>query len=251
VDVAVTGSQFSASATPSLESVLKNAASQVTDPNTGQPLASLWTTPTSVLGSGSDYTSFLDHYGIASTDFSFSGSYGVYHSAYDSLYWTEHFGDPEFKYHVAAAQLWGLVALKLADSEVVPYNYTLYGQRLSDYYASIQRLLQQTNQTMDLSQLTASITSFQQAAKKLVLTADNNDRMTYTERQFLYAQGLPQRPYYRHLIQAPGLYSGYGADVYPGLTQAIRDLNLDQAAQQNQALYTVIGTAAAFLAGTK
>src|SRR4029077_19749769 len=79
------------------------------------------------LGSGSDYTPFLQHLGIASTDMGFGGDYGVYHSAYDSFYWMVHFGDPTFGYHVAAAQLWGTMTLRLAAAPAVPFDYTDYG----------------------------------------------------------------------------------------------------------------------------
>ena len=68
------------------------------------------------LGSGSDFTPFLQHLGVPSSDMGFGGDYGVYHSAYDSFYWMTHFGDPDFVYHVAAAQMWGTVAMRLADA---------------------------------------------------------------------------------------------------------------------------------------
>src|SRR5206468_5532034 len=83
------------------------------------------------LGSGSDYTAFADHAGIASLDFTFEGDYGVYHSVYDDLFWMEKFGDPEFLYHTVASRLYGLLAMRLAGAEIAPLRYGAYGRALS------------------------------------------------------------------------------------------------------------------------
>jgi N-acetylated-alpha-linked acidic dipeptidase len=84
----------------------------------------------SPLGSGSDYTVFLDHLGIPSLDFSFSGPYGTYHSVYDNFRWMEKYGDPEFLYHAAAAKLWGLMAMRLASADIVPLRFSSYANDL-------------------------------------------------------------------------------------------------------------------------
>lgn len=88
-----------------------------------------------------DYTVFLDHLGIPCTDVSFRGSYGVYHSIYDSFTWMELWGDKNFTYHEAMAQIWGLMTLRLADSAVLPFNYTDYGVALSEYAHYMETLL--------------------------------------------------------------------------------------------------------------
>ena len=82
----------------------------------------------SPLGSGSDYTAFIDHLGIPSWDFGFSGGYGVYHSVYDNFRWMEKYGDPGFHYHAAAARLWGLMAMRLATADVVPLRFSTYAR---------------------------------------------------------------------------------------------------------------------------
>jgi N-acetylated-alpha-linked acidic dipeptidase len=82
----------------------------------------------SPLGSGSDYTAFIDHLGIPSWDFGFSGGYGVYHSVYDNFRWMEKYGDPGFHYHAAAARLWGLMAMRLANADVVPLRFSTYAR---------------------------------------------------------------------------------------------------------------------------
>ncbi len=150
MDAAVSGPNFSASSVPTLWRLIYSAAEEIKDPKTGKTVYEAWkernheNLPESEmydengnektwpqpkigpLGSGSDYTPFLQHLGVPSVDMSFGGDYGVYHSAYDSFYWMEHFGDPTFRYHVAAAQIWGTVALRLAEANGLPLDYTDY-----------------------------------------------------------------------------------------------------------------------------
>ncbi|HKP83097.1 MAG TPA: M28 family metallopeptidase, partial [Pyrinomonadaceae bacterium] len=142
LDAAVSGPNFSASSVPSLWKLIRAATRDVKDPKTGKSVYQQWqdrarenrpetdqsTSEARIgaLGSGSDYTPFLQHLGVASTDMGFSGDYGVYHSAYDSFYWMDKFGDPEFKYHVAAAQVWGTLAMRLADADGLSFDYTDY-----------------------------------------------------------------------------------------------------------------------------
>ena len=70
----------------------------------------------------------------------FGGDYGVYHSAYDSFYWMDQFGDPGFHYHVAAAQLWGTLAMRLADADGLPFDYTDYATQIRDFFTEAMRL---------------------------------------------------------------------------------------------------------------
>src|SRR6185312_13272348 len=86
------------------------------------------------LGSGSDYTPFLQHLGVPALDMGFGGDYGVYHSAYDSFYWMSHFGDPTFAYHVTAAQLWGTIAMRLADASGLPLDYRDYAGQVREFF---------------------------------------------------------------------------------------------------------------------
>src|SRR6185437_12181183 len=151
VDVAVSGPNFAASSVPSLWKVIRAAARDVKDPKTGNSVYQEWQTrareqraegdaestgPARIgaLGSGSDYTPFLQHLGVASTDMGFGGDYGVYHSAYDSFYWMSHFGDPGFLYHVAAAQVWGTMALRLANADGLPFDYTDYANEIREFF---------------------------------------------------------------------------------------------------------------------
>src|SRR5437763_13010815 len=162
VDVAVNGPNYGASSVPSLWRLIRGATREITDPKTGKTVYQQWqdrareqkseTDPDydaeagiSPLGSGSDYTPFLQHLGIPSTDMGFGGDYGVYHSAYDSFYWMSHFGDPDFRYHVAAAQLWGTMAMRLADADGLPFDYTDYANQVRDYFNESVRLAKRRN----------------------------------------------------------------------------------------------------------
>src|SRR5689334_5570647 len=156
LDAAVSGPNFGASSVPSLWKLIRGAARDVKDPKTGKSVYQQWQDRSrenrpegdqdmheariAALGSGSDYTPFLQHLGVASTDMSFNGDYGVYHSAYDSFYWMDQFGDPNFTYHVAAAQLWGTLAMRLADADGLPLDYTDYAHKVSDYFTEAMRL---------------------------------------------------------------------------------------------------------------
>src|SRR6185295_18362805 len=90
------------------------------------------------LGSGSDYTVFLNFIGVPVADMSFTGPYGVYHSVYDNHAWVAKFGDPGFRYHATMARLWGILALRLANADVVPIDYRAYATRLHDFVNEAQ-----------------------------------------------------------------------------------------------------------------
>lgn len=153
LDSSVTGGDLDVSGIPSLRDLVLEAAGDIDDPRRGGSILDAWSSrrqrewaksepacgpdgaafdlQLNPLGSGSDYTAFADHAGIASLDFAFEGSYGVYHSIYDNFFWMEHFGDPEFLYHAVAARLYGLLAMRLGSAEVVPLRYGAYGRALS------------------------------------------------------------------------------------------------------------------------
>src|SRR5215203_2178556 len=138
LDAAVSGPHFGASSVPSLWKLMRGATRDVKDPKTGKSIYQQWQDRSrenrpegdqdmreariGALGSGSDYTPFLQHLGVASTDMGFNGDYGVYHSAYDSFYWMDRFGDPGFTYHVASAQVWGTLAMRLANADGLSFD---------------------------------------------------------------------------------------------------------------------------------
>ncbi|TKW16708.1 hypothetical protein SEVIR_5G317000v4 [Setaria viridis] len=247
VDSAVFGRGFYASATPQLDELLKEASKQVQNPdNRTESLYDLWmASNTSPLigrlgGGGSDHSAFVQHIGIPSVDMSIGSDYAVYHSLYDDFIWMEKFGDPLFQRHVAAASMWGLVALRLSDEEILPFNYSYYATELENGVMGInERVL---GMPVSLSPLHKSIKEFRRAVLKVdselkalrtwkiwaqwrscpLKVRDINDRLMMTERAFTEREGLSGRPWYKHLIYGPSLHNDYGAEIYPGIDDAIQ-----------------------------
>ena len=92
------------------------------------------------LGSGSDYTVFLNHLGVPVADLTFDGPYGVYHSIYDTHDWVAKVGDPGFRYHVTMVQLWGVLTLRLANADALPLDYEPYADRIQEFTREVERL---------------------------------------------------------------------------------------------------------------
>jgi len=175
----------------------------------------------------------------------------------------EKFGDPTFEYHKTAAQIWGLVALRLAEAEALPFDYMAYAKQLQKYVQEIEARLDNQRDNVDLKPLRQAVALFDAAA--LLAQAENqrvtnssataesrrdfNDRLMLTERAFIDPDGLPRRPWYKHIIYAPGLYAGYAAEVLPGLVQAIKEKNWDEARSQVERISRIIGGAAIRLVG--
>jgi N-acetylated-alpha-linked acidic dipeptidase len=261
-DVAVTGPLLGIGGVPSLRDVARAAAADVPEPRKGGSLLAAWEersrsewaqrTPVDLsaaeapfelrlppLGSGSDYTAFLDHLGVPSLDMGFGGPYGVYHAVYDNFRWMERFGDPEFLYHAAAARIWGLMAMRLAGAEVVPLRFADYGESLGLQLDTLRReairraRLTNTSKldfapVLDaLSELTAVGRAADKSADAIAASGDTaaaariNEALLQVERSFLNPEGLPKRGWFRHMLIAPGLTTGYAAWPFPGLQQAL------------------------------
>ena len=277
MDSAVSGANFGAASVPSLWKLIRSATRDIRDPKTGKSIYQAWqdrvregmpeaelTDPVtgsdrpiaeariSALGSGSDYTPFLQHLGVPALDMGFGGDYGVYHSAYDSFYWMSKFGDPTFVYHVAAAQVWGTIALRLANAPALPFDYTDYAAQIRDFVAETSRTAQRRRlaDSFDAKALNDAVRDFAEEAariekrKRELLTEYEstrgggdagrranerltriNDALISTERALTDARGLRGRPWYKHQIYAPGYYTGYAAQPLPDLRQAIEDRN--------------------------
>ncbi|CAA0829193.1 Peptidase M28 family protein [Striga hermonthica] len=258
LDVAVAGPLIlPPSATPQLDDLLAQAAKQVPDPNnSSQSIYDSWISSTDDFtfgrlgGGGSDYASFVQHIGIPASDLSLGGDYPVYHSLYDDFVWMSKFGDPMFQKHVAAvASLSGLVALRLADDEILPFNYTSYALELQKSAEELKsRLL---NRTVTLDPLFKSINDLEKAAaninneRKALMESKGwssvrideqkarelNDRLMMTERAFTDSDGLTGRSWYKHLIYGPSRNDEYGSSSFPGVDDAIGnalDLNTSE-----------------------
>jgi N-acetylated-alpha-linked acidic dipeptidase len=256
LDAAVSGANFGASAVPSLWKLMRAATRDVKDPKTGKSIYQQWQDRArenrpeteqnageariAALGSGSDYTPFLQHLGVPSTDMGFDGDYGVYHSAYDSFYWMDHFGDPGFQYHVAAAQLWGTLAMRLADADGLSLDYTDYAHQVRDYFTEAMRLARIRNLagSLDEKAMTSALDDFAREAERVekarqdaVRDSDRaklakiNSALVAAEREFLDSRGLRGRAWYKHQIYAPGFYTGYAAQPLTDFRQALDDRN--------------------------
>lgn len=228
VDIAATGPDFGASAVPSLKRLVSEVTRDVIDPTTLGSVHDAWAARQEraeprlgSLGSGSDHSPFLGHLGIASLSMGFDGSYGVYHAMQDNFYWMENFGDPGFRYHAAMAKVWGLIALRLANADALPFDYEAYAAELLDATDKL------TEERADALEGHAGVTALRSALERWAAAAEVADgriagRDGYAiERLLTTDDGLPRRPWFRHLIYAPGWRTGYAAVVFPGVRDAL------------------------------
>ncbi|MFY9792808.1 MAG: M28 family metallopeptidase [Candidatus Sulfotelmatobacter sp.] len=284
VDVAVSGPKFGASAVPSLKQFLRDLTKAVPSPKGGtvyeawekvdQPGASLLQSPSEAigdgrrmpvasaradvpvgdLGSGSDYSAFQQHLGVPSTDIGSSGPYGVYHSTFDDFAWFKKFGDPDFLYEQEMARIFGLEALRMADADVLPYDYEEYGKEVAAYLDAAAKRAENKfgNHVLDFSAVTMAAKHFQDAGAKILSKQRNpprdaarlNHALLGAERALLVPEGLPHRPWFRHAIYAPGEYTGYAAVVIPGVNEALDKGDVDRARQQMAVLAAALERAA-------
>jgi N-acetylated-alpha-linked acidic dipeptidase len=216
----------------------------------GRPL--LKSPPVGALGSGSDYTAFLDHAGIASMDMGLNGpgGDGSYHSTYDNPTWFKKYIDPQFTFSVLAAQVTGVALLRLADAEVLPFDYEAYGRQILEYIDEIEQQASKASadgaKKVDFAGLRSAASAFARAGAgardrgdALLASASTpqdlaamNHRLIMAERDLIEPAGLPDRPWYRHVIYAPGLYTGYGVKTIPGVREAVDAGNYTRAAEQ-------------------
>ena len=245
------------------------------------------------LGSGSDYTVFIDHLGIASLSLGYGGEDdgGIYHSIYDDFYWYTHFSDTDFSYGRALSQTVGTAVMRLADADVLPYDFEAFGDTIHKYSDELQKLLKQkqdeiTEQNKELQDgdlvanadpkkryvppafeevpphlnfaplLNASDTLTRSAEhyQKALETATKNGGLTLgqasiqslnakliqSERKLTSADGLPGRPWFKHMIYAPGFYTGYGVKTIPGVREAIEQKKWKEAEQQIAIVGTIL-----------
>jgi N-acetylated-alpha-linked acidic dipeptidase len=203
--------------------------------------------PIDALGSGSDYTAFIDHLQIASLDLGFGGEGGggVYHSIYDSFYWYTHFSDKDFAYGAALSRTIGTVILRLADADVLPFEFTATARTLRGYVDEIEKARKEIADAppIDLAPIRTALDRLDKAAaaynkaalgdRATALPADKLaelNRLLYTsERAFRHEAGLPRRPWFKHLAYAPGFYTGYGVKTLPGIREGIEQKQWDEA----------------------
>jgi N-acetylated-alpha-linked acidic dipeptidase len=225
------------------------------------------------LGSGSDYTSFLDYLGIASLNLGYGGEDdgGIYHSIYDDFYWFTHFSDTDFVYGRALSQTVGTAVIRFADADILPYEFTNFNETVHHYLDDLKRQLktmqdQITERNREIMEgvfsatddpkhslvppatedvppylnfapldnavdaLSHSAEHYEKAARRIsqssILISPAalkaiNGKLMLTERTLTHAEGLPGRPWFKHLIYAPGAYTGYGVKTIPAVREAI------------------------------
>lgn len=273
VDVAVSGPDFTASAVPSLKEFLRGVAQSVPSPLGGTVYMAWRSNPSGGnqshesnappiageevhvgdLGSGSDFTPFLQHAGVPSTDVESSGPYGVYHSAFDNYAWFTQNADPHFLYLQEMARVLGLETMRMADADVLPYDYAAYAREITAYLGAAKTRAGDAGLgTLDFAPALAAAARFSAAAQRVRAVESaptgNLDRLNLalrqTERALLSDAGLPHRPWYRHTIFAPGELTGYSAVVLPGVNEAISVGDANLAAQQLQVLAQALNRAA-------
>jgi N-acetylated-alpha-linked acidic dipeptidase len=285
-DVAVSGPEFTASAVPSLKQFVREIAQSVPSP-LGGTVSQHWTNSKAEgeerraskappdgegvrigdLGSGSDFTPFFQHVGVPSTDVGSEGPYGVYHSVFDNFAWYTQNADPKFAYLQEMARVLGLEALRMADADVLPYDYAAYAGAIESYIEAAKRRAGDPSDrssslgwrtgddglnSLDFAGAQAAAARFSAAAQKarsrqIAASGDLaklNMALRNTESALLSPAGLPDRPWYRHTIFAPGEFTGYSAVVIPGVNEAIDAKDWKRAAQQLAVLAEALDLAA-------
>ena len=238
----VSGREFAAGGVPSLDKTIVDVTKTVQDPG-GKSIFDAWrgdkpAPSINRLGSGSDYTVFLDHLGAPAMEVGYSSPGGEYHSAYDDTYQTEHFLDPDYLGHQAASRTSGVTALRLANADALPLRYSDYAREVDAYVAELQEI-QRTNPSsaqVDLTVLREAAEQWGAASLALEASAAElvksdsppsaelrriNRALMLEERLLTQPQGLPGRPWFRHQVYAPGINTGYAAQFLPGIRDAL------------------------------
>ena len=225
-------------------------------------------------GSGTDYTAFLDHLGVAILNLGYEGEDldGIYHSIYDDAYWYTHFSDGEYAYGRALAQTAGIAVLRLANADLLPFDFGGLADTVGSYLKELKKLATdareralERNQQLDedvfravndprrptiapprlevppffifapmenaVDRLGRSRSPLRRGAREgrtaigmaPAALAELNEKLLESERRLTRPEGLPRRPWYRHMLYAPGVYTGYDAKTVPSVREAIEE----------------------------
>jgi N-acetylated-alpha-linked acidic dipeptidase len=279
-----TAGDFSADGVHSLQPVVNAVTQAVRLPDDQRTVYQAWAADTrpagmvegpwgkrvrlGALGSGSDYTVFLDHLGIPSLDMGFESGNGIYHSAYDTHWFFTHFGDPGYVYGVKLAELVGVFLERMANADVLPFDYASTAETVNRYLDELDQEIQNRKLAVDLGAVRAANRRLGATAEALnaeverILTgkgeggkgkgdaalATLNDQIAKVEQGFLSSDGLPRRPWFRHQIYAPGFYTGYGVKTLPGVREALENNDAAEAQRMAQVLTATLDRAREALA---
>ncbi|MGE0461489.1 MAG: M28 family peptidase [Vicinamibacterales bacterium] len=253
-----------------LQQLMTEVARDVMDPRTGKPVAeesrrrqvngtpethkaarekdaALWLEP---LGSGSDFTPFLQHLTLSALNVGFGGesSGGIYHSAYDTVAWYQKFSDGDYAYGRTLAQLTGTLLLRLADAPVLPFQFTDTADTLMRYVVELERLAaEKKDAKVDVAPVRAAVESLRRAGQAFEKAYAGVDRvpsaslvgraelrslnrlLLQSERKLGNSDGLPRRDWFKHQIYAPGFYTGYGVKTMPQIREGLEEKRYDEA----------------------
>jgi N-acetylated-alpha-linked acidic dipeptidase len=248
-DAAASGSRFGAGGTPSLRSVLRDVTRRVPDPNGRGSVYDEWRRVAAVRdtaepamgdpGGGSDFAGFYNHLGIPHSDWGFGGAGGIYHSHYDTYHWMSAFGDTGFVYHATAGRIGALMALRLANAEILPYDYVEFARTMRRYLPAIDGEVarRRWGTSVATAPLAAAIDRMERAAVAFAASRDSslataelpranreraNAALRDIERALTRPEGLRTRPWYRSLIYVADENNGYANMVFPSINEAIR-----------------------------
>jgi len=255
-DNAAEGTRFGAGGSPSLRALLRDVARGVPDPSGNGSVFAEWqrasalvdtaSPPMSDPGGGSDFAGFYNHLGIPIADWGFGGESGVYHSQYDDFAWMSRFGDPTFAYHATAAGIGAAMVLRLANADVVPYDYVEFARTMQRYTAPIERLMAIRGLSGSTLALREAIGRMEREAASFALARDAalarsltaaqrraaNAALRDVERALTRPSGLRTRPWYRNLIYVADENNGYANMPFPSVNEAIRDDDDELAVQE-------------------
>jgi N-acetylated-alpha-linked acidic dipeptidase len=244
VDTAVSGDNFGAGASGSLWRVAKEVFRDVPDASGKRSMFDnmLSRTPNATditfsrLGGGSDFQGFLQHAGIPSLDMGMGGAYGVYHSTYDSFTWMTKFGDPEFTRHAAMARVMSLLLYRLCETPEIRLNLSDYASDLNRSVDDLTTQLKDKPEAPDFTALIAASRDLVKSAEAFEAQPDTDQNRQlrnlvkiHFERALIDRAGLPGRPWFRHVAYAPGVYLGYGAEVFSGIRHSVTQHDAESA----------------------
>jgi N-acetylated-alpha-linked acidic dipeptidase len=241
------GTNFSGGGSPSLRALLRDVAKQVPDPSRQGSVYDVWRKRANLAadtlepqmgdpGGGSDFAGFYNHLGIPIADWGFGGPQGVYHSAYDSYHWMSKFGDPNFEFHATNARIGAAALLRLANAEILPYDYVEYARTMKRFVAQTGQSIADKHWKLSAAELSSAVGRMESAAVVFAAARDRalgaqlspatakrvNAALLGVERQLIRPQGLVTRPWFRNLIYASDENNGYSTMVLPSVNEAIR-----------------------------
>jgi N-acetylated-alpha-linked acidic dipeptidase len=229
------GPNFGGGGSPSLRALLRDVARRVPDPGGQGSVYDVWRKRADP-GGGSDFAGFYNHLGIPIADWGFGGPTGTYHSAYDSYHWMTKFGDPTFEFHAANAKIGAVALLRIANAEILPYDYVEYARTLRRFSTQVERAITDKHWKLSGAPLSAAVGRMESTAVAFNAARDRalavqlsptiakqvNSTLLGVERQLTRPQGLVTRPWFRNLVYASDENNGYSTMVLPSVNEAIR-----------------------------